>query len=179
MATLDELNAALVKADQAGDHQSAQIFANQIKSQLNVAPPAPAQSATESANTAGQMAGSSESDFSAGMNQAAQQGTFGLQNYINAGARYAAQRLTGQPNPDSFDADLAYARGKSEAEAATHPYSSGVGGTVGAIAGGGLVSKALTVAKTIPGIGGLVETALPKAGQPIANVAKASATGAT
>lgn len=179
MPDLDQLNAALVKADQAGDTQNAQIFANQIKqmraSTGGVA--APASPPPNDANTAGQAAGAAESPVTAAIGQAAHQGTFGLNDYVNAGARYAAQRLTGQGD-DSYDADLAYSRGKSQGEATGHPIASTVGGTLGVVLGGAGVGTALKAAKVIPGIAGLVDAAAPKAGQGLANVTKSAVTNA-
>lgn len=178
MATLDQLNAALLKADAAGDTANAQLFANQIKqmraSAGQGAPPVPT-SAADAANAAGQDAGANESAGMAAIGQAAHQGTFGLNDYINAGARYAAQRLTGVDNPDDFATDVAYSRGKSQGETAGHPIAGTIGGVAGAVLGGGAILKA---AKAIPGIAGLVDAASPKAGQAVLNVAKSATANA-
>lgn len=182
MATLDQLNAALLKADANGDTQNAQLFANQIKAmRANTgqgAPAGPPASGADLANAAGAEAGANESPAMAAIGQAAHQGTFGLNDYINAGARYAAQRLTGVDNPDDFETDMAYSRGKSSGEAAGHPIAGTVGGVLGAVMGGGAISGALRAARVVPGIAGLVDAAAPKAGQAVANVAKSAALNA-
>jgi hypothetical protein len=103
----------------------------------------PPQSADEQAFAAGRESGSGEGAVSAGIGQAAQQGTMGLQNYINAGARYVGQRMTGVHNPDDFSTDLAYSRGKSQGEIEAHPVAGTVGGVLGSVAGGGAAGAAL------------------------------------
>lgn len=129
------------------------------------------QSAADRANAAGQEAGAAESPLIAGIGQAATQGTMGLQHYINAGARYAAQRLSGVPNPDDFSTDLAYSRGKSQGEITAHPIAGTVGGVAGAVMGGGALG---TLAK-----GSRFARALaPVDGEKVLNVAKAAGTGA-
>jgi hypothetical protein len=177
MADLAELNAALLKADAAGDTASAQLFANQIK-QLNAAEAPPQQSEEDIAHAQGVSSGEQESPVGAFMGQGARNATFGLSNYISAGTRYAAQRLKGDPNAESYAANLAFERGKSEGEIGQHPTAGTIGGVLGGLTGGGIVGKGLQAAKKIPGIAGLVATVLPKEGQPVANVAKAAAMGA-
>lgn len=180
MPSIDALNAALVKADTNGDHQNAQIFANQIKQMRASGQGGAAPDTTPPANDANSVGianGAAESPVSAAIGQAAHQGTFGLNDYVNAGARYAAQRLTGQGD-DSYASDLAYSRGKSQGEAEGHPIASTVGGTIGSVLGGAGIGTALKVAKVIPGIAGLVDAAAPKAGQAAANVAKSAAVNA-
>lgn len=176
MPTIDQLNAALVKADANGDTQNAQVFANQIKQMRSAggdAPPAPAGTPQDRANVAGQQAGAGESPLEAGIGQAAQQGTFGLQNYINAGARYAAQRISGVQNPDDFSTDVAYARGKSQGEATGHPVASTIGGVLGTVLGAGAAVKAV---RAIPGAGAIADLVTPKAGpgNVIGNVTKSA-----
>lgn len=182
MPSLEQLNAALLKADANGDTPNAHMFANQIKQQL-AAGGGPADesaptSAADAANAAGQDSGANESATSAAIGQAAHQGTFGLNDYINAGARYAAQRIAGVHNPDDYSTDVAYSRGKSQGEATGHPIASTVGGVLGTVLGGAGIGAALKGAKAIPGIAGLVDAAAPKAGQGLANAAKSAVTGA-
>jgi hypothetical protein len=131
----------------------------------------PGQSAPAQANAAGQEAGAGEGGVMAAIGQAAHQGTFGLNDYINAGARYAAQRLAGVQNPDDYSTDVAYSRGKSQGEIKAHPIAGTIGGVLGGVLGGGAVLKA---AKAIPGIAGLVEAAAPVRGAPLTNIAKAA-----
>lgn len=108
---------------------------------------------------------------SAAIGQAAQQGTGGLQNYLNAGIRYVAQRAAGVQNPDDIQTDLAYARGHSEGEIEGHPVAGTVGGVLGGIAGAGAAGTALKGTR-------LARAAAAVPGQKVANVAKAAAAGA-
>lgn len=133
--------------------------------------PPPAQSAEEAAFAAGRESGGQEGALTAGIGQAAQQGTMGLQNYINAGARYVGQRMTGVDNPDSFGTDLAYSRGKSQGEIEAHPIAGTVGGVAGSVMGGGAASAALKGSR-------FARALAPVAGQKLTNVAKSAATGA-
>lgn len=105
--------------------------------------PAPAQSPAERANQAGIAMGRDQSPLSAGIGQASQQGTFGLSNYINAGARWLAQRATGVQNPDDFNTDVAYSRGVSQGEIEGHPVAGTVGGVTGGLLGGGALGTGL------------------------------------
>lgn len=133
-------------------------------------PPAP-QSPQDLAFAAGQDAGAKEYGATAAVGQAAQQGTMGLQNYINAVARYVGQRLTGVNNPDDFSTDLAYSRGKSQGEIEGHPVAGTVGGVAGTVMGGGAVGSALKGTR-------FARALAPVAGNKVANVAKAATTGA-
>lgn len=130
------------------------------------------------ATQVGEAQGKSENAGSAGIDQAAQQGTFGLSNYINAGATYAAQRLFGQQRPDSFATDLAISRGRSAGEVAASPVAGTVGGTLGGLVGGGALGTILKAARVVPGAGAVLDALAPKAGQGVRNVLKASGTGA-
>lgn len=141
----------------------------QFSGAADAAPP-PA-TAAERAFAAGQESGAGEGAVQAGIGQAAQQGTLGLQHYINAGARYAAQRISGVQNPDDFDTDLAYSRGKSTGEIGAHPIAGTVGGIAGAVAGGGALgalAKGTRFARAMA----------PVQGERTLNVAKAAGTGA-
>lgn len=176
MPSLDDLNAALLKADANGDSVNAHLFANQIKQmrdsgQAQPQPTGPT-SAADAANLAGQAAGADESPVSAAIGQAAHQGTFGLNNYVNAGARYAAQRLAGVKNPDDFKTDVAYSRGKSQGEYVGNPIASTIGGILGSVLGGGAIAKGV---KVIPGAAAL----LPKAGEGLSNLVKSATAGGT
>lgn len=135
------------------------------------APPPPA-SPQEAARAAGMEAGRNENPVTAGISQAARQATFGGQNYIDAGSRWLGQRLTGVDNPDDFQTDLAYARGRSEGEVEGHPVASTVGGTAGAVMAGGAAGTALKGTR-------FASLLAAQKGQKVANVAKAAATGAT
>lgn len=130
------------------------------------APPAPAQPAPaphqtpeQAAFAGGRKDAAAESPLSAGISQAAQQATLGFNNYINAGARYIAQRVAGVDKPDDFSTDLAYSRGRSQGEAESHPVASTVGGTAGAFLGPG---KLASGAKA--GVRGLAKLALVSGG---------------
>lgn len=132
--------------------------------------PAPAPSAAEQAFAAGRDSGAGEGALTAGIGQAAQQGTMGLQNYINAGARYVGQHVTGVKNPDDFSTDLAYSRGKSQGEIEAHPVAGTVGGVAGTVMGGGAAGAALKGSR-------FARALAPVEGQKAANVAKSAATG--
>jgi len=189
MASIDELNAALVKADQAGDTQSAQIFANQIKqmrqptvggiADLIRGGPAP-----NDQNAAGQKVGGDTNPLMAGAAQFAQQ-AIPFDNYINAGAIYAAQHLLGKgqggaKTPNTYDEDLAYARGTSQGEAEKHPIASGIGGTAGAIDQAILGGRALNaLGRAVPVVGRVLTAVGPVSGQGVRNTIKAFSTGAT
>lgn len=121
------------------------------------------------ANAAGQAAGQNESPVGAAFGQAAQQGFFGLDNYVNAGARWAAQRLAGVPNADDYSTDLAYSRGQSQGEAEGHPVAATVGGVGGALLGGGALGQAVRAVR-----GASVAAKAPGA---IARLAGGAATG--
>jgi hypothetical protein len=182
MATEQELVGALAKADAQGDHEGAQQIADMIKAQragtvpANDPAPAPApQSSHDAAAAAGLQAGADSSPLMAGISQAAQQGTFGGQNYINAGVRWAAQRALGVKSPDSFADNLEYSRSKSAGEAAAHPIASTIGGAVGGLLGGGAVGDAVKVAgKVVPGVARAAAVLTPKAGEAVANVARSA-----
>lgn len=131
--------------------------------------PAP-QSADEQAFAAGHASGAGESALTAGIGQAAQQGTMGLQNYINAGARYVGQRLTGVQKPDDFHTDLSYSRGKSQGEIEAHPVAGTVGGVAGTVMGGGAAGAVLKGSR-------FARAMAPVAGEKVANVAKSAAAG--
>lgn len=196
MAELEQLNAALLKADAAGDTVNAHVFANRIKalrdgSGTSEAPPPTRATPADAANITGQQAGAAESPTMAAIGQAAHQGTFGLNDYVNAGARYAAQRLSGVEHPDDFSTDVAYSRGKSQGEATGSPIASTIGGVLGTVLGGGAINAGLKAARAIPGIAGLVDAVAPKGAQVIngklvkpdlatktANVAKSAAVNA-
>lgn len=137
--------------------------------------PKPTPSPQEAAFSAGQEAGAKESPVMAAVRQAAQQGTFGLQNYINAGARYAGQRLTGVKTPDSFDTDLAYSRGESEGGIGAHPVAGTAGGVAGTIMGGGAAKAVLKAT----GVGNTILDAMSaKKGAAVSNVLKSAGAGA-
>lgn len=129
MPSRADIIAALHKADANGDTASAQRFAMMLG--------APDPQAGERANAAGIQEGHDQSPLSAAIGQAAQQGTFGLSNYINAGARWAMQHATGVPNPDDFNTDVAYSRGISQGEIEGHPTAGTIGGVAGGLMGGG------------------------------------------
>lgn len=129
------------------------------------------QTPQERAFAAGQEVGANENPVLAAISQAAQQGTFGLQNYVNAGARYAAQRLAGVENPDDFDTHLAYSRGKSSGEAAGSPTAATIGGVAGSVMGGGAIGSLAKKSR-------FLRAMAPVEGQKVANVAKSAATGA-
>lgn len=133
---------------------------------------AAAPSEQDVARQAGITAGQNENPVTAAISQAARQGTFGGQNYVNAGSRWLGQRLTGVDKPDSFDTDLRYSRGISEGEVQGHPLASTVGGAAGAVMAGGAAGTSLKGTR----FAGLLAA---KQGQKVANVAKAAATGAT
>lgn len=175
MPTIDQLNAALLKADSSGDTQNAQLFANQIKA-LRTQQPTGSNptSPQDAAFAAGQSEGEGEGGTMAAIGQAAQQGTFGLSNYVNAGMRYAGQRVAGIKNPDDFSTDLAMSRGKSQGEIEAHP----IAGTVGGVAGGVMAGGGAKLALKAMGAGPVLDALAPQAGQKVANVAKAAATGA-
>lgn len=162
--------------DGASDEQiiaaAQQAFGGGTPAQAAPAPPTPEQAAF----AAGRQRGTQENAASAGISQAAQQGTLGLQNYINAGTRYVAQRLAGVPNADSFSSDLAYSRGMSEGEAEGSPTASTIGGTVGTFLGGAGLAKGT---KLIPGGQAVTRFLAPKAGQGLSNIAKLAGAGAT
>lgn len=136
--------------------------------------PAPPPSPEQAAFAAGQQAGGEESGLHAAISQAGQQATFGLQNYINAGTRYAAQRIANVKNPDTFSSDLAYSRGESEGEAEKSPTASLIGGTAGTFLGGAGLAKA---ARFVPGAGRVLTALAPKTGEGLTNIAKLSAAG--
>ena len=92
--------------------------------------PAAAVSPEAAATAAGQQAGADTNAAGAALGQAARQATFGLSNYVDAGARNAIQTLKGKP--EGFGESLAYERGKSTGEMGAHPYA----GTAGGVAGG-------------------------------------------
>jgi hypothetical protein len=134
-------------------------------------PQAPAMATpADRAFAAGQDAGAQENPVMAGVSQAAQQGTLGMQNYINAGVRYASQRLAGVKNPDDYATDLAYSRGKSEGEAEGSPIAATIGGTVGAVMGGGALGVAAKGSRFARAIAA-------DTGSKVLNVAKSAATG--
>lgn len=183
MPSIDDLNAALLKADANGDSANAHLFANQIQQmrqsgQANP-PPAGPTSSSDVANAAGLKAGADEGDVTAAIGQVARQGTFGLQNYINAGARSIAQRLTGVKDPDSFADNLQYSRGVSQGEASAHPLASTIGGVLGTVLGGGAIAKGAKLAgDAVPAAGRLITSLAPAKNAPIANVLKATGTNA-
>lgn len=150
MPSRDDIVAALRKADANGDTQAAQRFASMLG--------APDPDAGARANAAGIQAGRDQSDLGAAINQAAQQGTAGLSNYINAGARYAGQRLTGVQNPDSYDTDLAYSRGISQGNVDAHPISSTIGGAGGVLLGGESIGSAARGVRALRGANAAVQT---------------------
>lgn len=150
---------------------TAQAVQQQLAQQYDQAN-APKPSPQDQANAAGQDSGANESPVMAAIGQAAHQGTFGLNDYINAGARYAAQRLTGVKNPDDYSTDVAYSRGKSQGEATASPIASTVGGVAGALLGGGAIAKGLSAAKTLPGVGRVIDALAPIANKPISNISK-------
>lgn len=129
-------------------------------------------SADDVARQAGIAHGEGESALTAGISQAARQATFGGQNYVNAGARYLAQHLTGEHNPDSFNSDLAYSRGISEGELQAHPVASTAGGAAGAVMAGGAAGTALKGSRFASALAG-------QPGQKVANVLKAGALSGT
>lgn len=129
----------------------------------------------EAAFAAGRASGRNQSALTAGISQAAQQGTFGLQNYLNAGARYIGQHLLRGADSDSFDTDLAYSRGQSQGQAEGHPVASTVGGTAGTFLGGAGAAKLLKLA---PGGSAVSRFISPSKAAPVANVAKAGGIGA-
>lgn len=179
MATEQELVGALTKADAAGDHAGAQQIADMIKAQragqvpAEAPPPTAPASSHDAAAAEGLRAGQEESPVLAGISQAAMQGTFGLQNYVNAGMRWAAQRAVGTKNPDSFQDNLTYSRAKSEGEAGAHPIASTIGGTAGTIMGGAGIGTALKAAKGVTIAGRLIEAAAPGKSA-VGNVAKSA-----
>lgn len=182
MPSRQQLIDALRQADASGDTAAAQRFAVMLKSPAAAAPQAaPAQSPEDRAAAAGRQAGSNEGSASAIANHIADTGTFGLNHYLNAGARYLGQRLSGVENPDSFDSDLAYSRGVTEGAGNANPTSAVVGDVGGLLTGGGLVGAALKGAKALPLVGRVAQGAdrllAARAGQPVANVARAAATG--
>lgn len=150
MPSRDDIVAALRKADANGDTQAAQRFASMLG--------APDPDAGARASAAGIQAGRDQSDLGAAINQAAQQGTAGLSNYINAGARYAGQRLTGVQNPDSYDTDLAYSRGISQGNVDAHPISSTIGGAGGVLLGGESIGTAARGVRALRGANAAVQT---------------------
>src|ERR1700743_97901 len=91
-------------------------------------PPHQAPTAQDVAFVQGRKDAAAESPLSAGLSQVAQQATLGLNNYVNAGARYLAQRITGVSKPDDFSTDLQYSRGRSQGEAESHPTAPTIGG---------------------------------------------------
>lgn len=132
----------------------------------------------QTAFNAGREAGQGESGAMAAIGQAAQQGTFGLNNYVNAGARWAAQRFAGVRNPDTFSSDLAMSRGRSQGEIEASPTAGTVGGVLGGLVGGGALGVALKAARLVPGGGAVLDALAPKAGQKTLNVVKAGLTSA-
>lgn len=176
MPTIDQLNAALLKADGNGDTQNAQIFANQIKQLRGNSPQpqgaSPTPSPEAAASVAGETAGQAENGPEAALGQFARQYLPGSQ-YVGAGARYALQRLTGVKNPDTFATDKAYAEGQSQGEAEGHPVSATLGGAAGVVsqglAGGAALSRA---GRAIPVLGKALEVVGGRPGETIKNVAK-------
>jgi hypothetical protein len=136
------------------------------------APPPAMATPADRAFAAGREAGNDENAISAGVSQAAQQGTLGMQNYINAGVRYASQRLAGVQNPDDFSTDLAYSRGKSQGEAEGSPIASTIGGTTGAVMGGGALGSAAKGSR-------FARALAADTGSKMLNVAKSAGTGFT
>lgn len=180
MASEADLVSALQKADAAGDHDGAQQIADMIKAQRAGGVPAnvPAQpaarplSSNQQAQVDGLQAGQSENPVLAGISQAAMQGTFGLQNYINAGVRSLAQ---GNFSKQGYQDNLAYSRAKSQGEAGGSPIASTIGGVAGSVLGGGVLGDAIKVAgKGVPAIARVAEAMTPKTGQAVANVAKSA-----
>jgi hypothetical protein len=170
MPSLDQLNAALLKADAAGDTQNAQIFADQIKTmQAQEAPPQ--LSPQDAARQRGIAAGKDESSPMAALGQFAHQATFGGQNYADAAAQWLRDHLTGKQDAASFDEDLAEARGRSEGEITGSPWAGTAGGIVGGVAGGGAAAGALRGTR-------FARALAAQPGQKVANVAKSMATGA-
>lgn len=152
MPTEADIMGALRKADAAGDTSSAQRFAAMLKTVR--------QSPQDRASAAGREAGGKLSQTEAGIAGAADAGTFGMSNYLNAGARYVAQRATGVDNPDDFSTDLAFSRGANIGAAEAHPAANIAGQVTGTVLGGGLASVGLKAASKVPGVIGTVADAI-------------------
>lgn len=184
MPSEQQLVDALQRADAAGDHEGAQQIADMIKAQRagdvdpSVAPthggPAAAPTSHDAAAQAGLQAGQDENPILAGISQAAQQATFGGQNYINAGIRWAAQRALGVKNPDSFADNLEYSRSKSAGEAGAHPVASTVGGVAGSFLGGGAIGDAVKLASKGSKVVAAGQRLLTPGSNAVANVAKSA-----
>lgn len=115
----------------------------------NAAPPPGAtqpQSPQDRATAAGEQQGRDSSAGFAAADQFSRQMTFGGSNYINAGVRYAGQRLMGVKNPDSFQTDLALSRGMSTGEMEAHPIAGTIGGLAGGTVGAGKLLKPVVAA---------------------------------
>lgn len=181
MPSRQQLIDALRQADASADTNAAQRFAAMLKSPAAAPQAAPPQSPEERAAAAGRQMGSEENMASAFANHVADTGTFGLNHYVNAGARYLGQRIAGVDNPDSFDSDLAYSRGVTEGAGNANPTSAIAGDVGGLFTGGGLIGATLKGAKALPLVGKVAQGAdsllAARAGQPLANVARAAATG--
>lgn len=171
MPTEADIMGALRKADAAGDAASAQRFAAMLKTAR--------QTPADRASAAGEQAGQNTSGPAAMIEGAADSGTFGLSNYLNAGARYAGQRLIGVQNPDSYDTDLAYVRGQQKGAAAAHPYSNITGQLAGTVLGAGPVSAVLKGASKVPGVISTVADAIGfQPAQTARNILRATGLGA-
>lgn len=143
------------------------------------APPAQTQTPQTAAFAQGQKDAAAESPVGAGISQAAQQATMGLNNYVNAGARYVAQRVAGVDKPDDFSTDVAYSRGRSQGEANSHPTASTIGGIAGAVAGPGKVASGIDgLVKGALAAGGMATTQALAQGQGVPQAAEAGALNA-
>lgn len=173
MPTEAQLVDALTRADAAGDTASAQQFAGMIKQMRGASTQAaPQQSPQDRARAAGQVAGGDQGGLIAGIRGAASSGTFGLSDYVNAGARYLAQRATGVPNPDDFSTDVAFSKGLDEGSSAAHPVAHTVGAVAGALVPGEALARGTVAATRLGGALAL------KAGQPIGNLMRVIGHGA-
>lgn len=154
MPSLDDLNAALVKADAAGDTQSAQIFAGQIKQMRASAAPAPRQQAP---------GGVSDSLSNGVVNTV----TGGLATPALSALEAGLSHIT--PGPvETYAQRLAANQGQQQQTAAAHPVAS-IAGDVG---GAAVLSPLLSAAMPFKAALAL------KAGSKVANVARVAAQGA-
>lgn len=116
----------------------------------------PPPSAADAAHAAGVAHGQTYNPAESAVAGAADTGTLGASNYVNAGARYLGQRLTGVEHPDDFSTDLAYARGTNEGATAANPYSTLGGDVAGIPLGAGPLKGAISLAARAPGVAGRV-----------------------
>lgn len=177
MASRADIIAALRKADAAGDTAAARRFAAMLNGQGGSEKPQAAAPAKPDAYN-GLMTGLHSFEDTA---------TFGLGDRAAAALATGGQALGHALGADDagitaapvgYDANLAAIRGQGEAGAEAHPVEAIAGDVGGLFAGGGALGAGLKGAKALPVVGKIAQGAdallAARAGQPVANVARAA-----